>query len=598
MDLNQIERLLLHGAHFTREQREVIQARGRINVVAGPGSGKTTVLAAKVLLLMSNRQPEDKGICCITHTNVAVNEILTRLKVGGIDEVKYPNFVGTIQSFMDTFLGRMAFAKILPGVSMKLLDEDKYLERYEKKFRRAAKTYPENYSVPKPSKNSCELVISADGSFRFVNTNYANQSNINKACKWLLQDGITSYDDLKSMASWYLKKHEPELRSAFGERFSYLMLDEAQDTSRIQFEIINGLTRSPDLNVQRFGDPYQSLYTIYGTETEDSWKPNDEVPQFLTKEISETTRFGSQIAGLVRDVCMEEYPKFHSCQQKGTFPKYFLTYRTGEELKAKHTRLIESASSADSNFEALRKTDAIVGVMHADVNKIDSDHLKTSSNQRGRRETVKEIYDLIVELLAHTTNVSHVEEVQRLREDTDGEEELAVVIQKLMDGQLTVDQLCNHLIKLINLDSSLIENFKQDCERLDYSVGHLKSEPKHTQNTNSYMHREFATVHSIKGETQRSTLLVLDSCVHFKNGKSAWENEINKFFYFTFPYLIGERPAFSENVEVKKFQQDCLKLAYVALSRPQYLAAIAIPENDLDADKREKLLSHGWVEVK
>ncbi|WP_239085617.1 UvrD-helicase domain-containing protein [Lacticaseibacillus paracasei] len=80
----QIESILLHGAHFTAEQREVIQAIGRIDVVAGPGSGKTTVLAAKVLRLLTTRNYEDKGICCITHTNVAVKEILARLKLAGV----------------------------------------------------------------------------------------------------------------------------------------------------------------------------------------------------------------------------------------------------------------------------------------------------------------------------------------------------------------------------------------------------------------------------------------------------------------------------------------------------------------------------------
>lgn len=76
-----------------------------VDVAACPGSGKTTVLLAK-LKLLADRMPFQKGsgICVLSHTNVAVNEIKTKLSDYADILMSYPNYVGTIQSFIDQFV--------------------------------------------------------------------------------------------------------------------------------------------------------------------------------------------------------------------------------------------------------------------------------------------------------------------------------------------------------------------------------------------------------------------------------------------------------------------------------------------------------------
>ncbi|MEC0304056.1 UvrD-helicase domain-containing protein, partial [Terribacillus saccharophilus] len=54
-------RILPPGCDFFDQQKEVISAGGSIDVVAGPGSGKTTVLIAKCGLLMNNLVKSNKG---------------------------------------------------------------------------------------------------------------------------------------------------------------------------------------------------------------------------------------------------------------------------------------------------------------------------------------------------------------------------------------------------------------------------------------------------------------------------------------------------------------------------------------------------------
>lgn len=83
----------------------IIKEDSSCYVQACPGSGKTTALLAK-LVILANRMPlpEGKGVCVLTHTNVAIDEI--KAKLGQKAEVlfKYPNFFGTIQTFLHKYV--------------------------------------------------------------------------------------------------------------------------------------------------------------------------------------------------------------------------------------------------------------------------------------------------------------------------------------------------------------------------------------------------------------------------------------------------------------------------------------------------------------
>ena len=94
-----------HGAHFPEDARNVIRCWHSTDVAACPGSGKTTVLLAK-LKLLADRMPLENGagVCVLSHTNVAVDEIRNRLSEYADKLLGYPNYIGTIQSFVDKFV--------------------------------------------------------------------------------------------------------------------------------------------------------------------------------------------------------------------------------------------------------------------------------------------------------------------------------------------------------------------------------------------------------------------------------------------------------------------------------------------------------------
>ena len=87
------------------ERMNIINYWNSCDVVACPGSGKTTVLLAK-LLLLAKRMPfkDGRGICVLTHTNIAIDQIKHTLGNKADVLFEHPNFFGTIQSFIDRFL--------------------------------------------------------------------------------------------------------------------------------------------------------------------------------------------------------------------------------------------------------------------------------------------------------------------------------------------------------------------------------------------------------------------------------------------------------------------------------------------------------------
>lgn len=105
-DIEEIERLF-GDVKFDDERRQILKHMESTDIQAFPGSGKTTVLVAKLAILAKKWPYTDKGICVLSHTNVARDEIEGRIGNTDIGRLllSYPHFIGTVHSFFDTFVG-------------------------------------------------------------------------------------------------------------------------------------------------------------------------------------------------------------------------------------------------------------------------------------------------------------------------------------------------------------------------------------------------------------------------------------------------------------------------------------------------------------
>lgn len=120
--------------HFSAEKIAVIKSNDSKDVVACPGSGKTTTLLAK-LAILATRMPleEGKGVCVLTHTNVAIDEIKSKLQSQADVLFSYPNYFGTIQGFVDKYLAIPYFNSI-NEIPISAIDDNKAIALMYKEF--------------------------------------------------------------------------------------------------------------------------------------------------------------------------------------------------------------------------------------------------------------------------------------------------------------------------------------------------------------------------------------------------------------------------------------------------------------------------------
>ena len=143
-EIKSVERLLLPtGCVFPDDAKAVIRCWHSTDVVACPGSGKTTVVLAKLKLLADRMPlPNNAGICVLSHTNVAVDTIKTKMADYARKLMGYPNYVGTIQSFIDQFVTmpylKRKFGKLVQAVDARTYSEHLYKIIFSGRYRELA----------------------------------------------------------------------------------------------------------------------------------------------------------------------------------------------------------------------------------------------------------------------------------------------------------------------------------------------------------------------------------------------------------------------------------------------------------------------------
>ena len=131
-DIEKVEQKF--GLTFDEESREFIKCLESKDIKACPGAGKTTSLVAK-LDILSNYMPfeDNSGILVLTHTNVAVDEIKSKLGTNAQKVLGYPNHVGTFQSFINKYLAIPMYIKIY-GRRPERIDSEKFYLLFQKQF--------------------------------------------------------------------------------------------------------------------------------------------------------------------------------------------------------------------------------------------------------------------------------------------------------------------------------------------------------------------------------------------------------------------------------------------------------------------------------
>lgn len=301
-DVEWVEQLLklptgaFSGEYDNNARRDVLKSLDSIDVEACPGSGKTTLVVAKLAILARKWNSRISGLCVLSHTNVARNEIEKRLSGGEVGRklLNYPHFVGTIHAFVNEFLAIPWLRS--NGFNIKAIDDSICLSyRWNRllgntRYTLANRHYGANVLKIKDEHYGVGIL-----SFGEETPSY---QNIRKVCKQSSKDGYFCHDEMLIWSKLLLEQ-SPEIIVAIRCRFPFLFIDEVQDDSEPQSFLLAKLFHNGECPVvrQRFGDSNQAIYQPDNQqEVETDCFPD----QDIRIEIPNSHRFHQQIADLVK----------------------------------------------------------------------------------------------------------------------------------------------------------------------------------------------------------------------------------------------------------------------------------------------------------
>ena len=251
------------------QSEAVMHGEGPMLVVAGPGSGKTRVIAYRIAHLICEQNIPPENIIAITFTNKAANEMKERiaklLAENGIDTNAVSRmWISTFHSACNRILRshapKVGFTRSFHIYDQKdsetaIVETCVSLGMDRKTARGRLAEIQKKISAAKNSLAEVEGNGNSEFDDRRIYLAYQEYLAVNDAM---------DFDDLL-VKTWELFKSHPKVLESYQKKFHYILVDEYQDTNKPQNEIAIMLA-SPDNNICVVGDPDQSIYKFRGAD--------------------------------------------------------------------------------------------------------------------------------------------------------------------------------------------------------------------------------------------------------------------------------------------------------------------------------------------
>ncbi|WP_382159650.1 UvrD-helicase domain-containing protein [Hydrogenophaga sp. ANAO-22] len=260
---------LLAGLNAEQSAAVLLPAEHAL-ILAGAGSGKTRVLTTRIAWLLQSGQVSPGGILAVTFTNKAAKEMMTRLSAMLPINVR-GMWIGTFHGLCNRFLRAHHKLANLPATFQILDTQDQLsaIKRLCKQFNVDDERYPPKQiqyfiSGCKEDGQRPRDVPARDEETRKKIELYALYE---EQCQ---REGVVDFGELMLRSYEVLRDNDP-VREHYQRRFRHILIDEFQDTNRLQYAWIKmfsappleGLT-SPGNAVFAVGDDDQSIYAFRG----------------------------------------------------------------------------------------------------------------------------------------------------------------------------------------------------------------------------------------------------------------------------------------------------------------------------------------------
>jgi DNA helicase-2/ATP-dependent DNA helicase PcrA len=285
----------------------VTSVNGPHLIIAGAGTGKTRTITYRVAYLVELGVPPE-SILLLTFTRRAAAEMLRRAAIL-LDSRCEKVSGGTFHSFANLILRQYApllhyessFTILDQGDAedvVNLLRTTMKLDTRERRFPRK-QTLFEIFSKSANTQQSIYALLKEE--YPHFEEDLEDILALHKAYELYKADhNLMDYDDLLLHLRKLLRDHDP-VRAALARRYTYLMVDEYQDTNRIQAEIVK-LLASPHGNVMVVGDDSQSIYSFRGATIRNILEFPEEFPGCTIIKQEENYRSTQPILNLTNEI--------------------------------------------------------------------------------------------------------------------------------------------------------------------------------------------------------------------------------------------------------------------------------------------------------
>jgi DNA helicase-2/ATP-dependent DNA helicase PcrA len=255
--------LSLHLEHLNPEQLAAVTLpEGHALILAGAGSGKTRVLTTRIAWLLKAGAVSPSGVLAVTFTNKAAREMLARL---GAMLALNPRgmWIGTFHGLCNRMLRAHHREAGLPR-EFQILDSQDQLAAVKRLLRsmnadqdRFPPRDVQYFIMGKKEEGlrAGDVPLADDTTRRYVELYAA----YDEQCQ---REGVVDFAELLLRSFELLSRHEP-LREHYRARFRHVLVDEFQDTNKLQYRWLK-LLAGPATSLFAVGDDDQSIYAFRG----------------------------------------------------------------------------------------------------------------------------------------------------------------------------------------------------------------------------------------------------------------------------------------------------------------------------------------------
>lgn len=564
---------------LTEEQKNFLASDGKVVLCACPGSGKTHIVAQKLLQYIKKWNRPHQGVAVLSFTNVASEEIerqTAELIPGGFD-ISYPHYVGTLDSFVNNYI-MLRFGYLMmdephrPTIAIK----DVF-------------TLPYGYWRGECRRKGCVDSIH-DFKWGIDGKLYRNKElveclpNANRKhppcyeCKQaLLKRGFVFQSEVSALSYLLIKKY-PSIAKAIATRFPIILLDEAQDTSKEQMAILDQICNSGLESMYLVGDPDQSIYE-WRNATPECFKEKMGNPNWVTMPLTINFRSSQLICNATKVFAktLENSKPSLACgiyanhQQK---PILLLYENSMEESKDKITKRFFTLCT-ENNIEAspdniaivtrsriYEETD-IVGLWKSKEIEFFAQSAYewfAGSRKKAYELCQKAIYSMCIGEL-RDINISISVDIEALMPYESWRTKIIEVLIRLPNINTPINNWVANMKTILVETLPIIGLFMREGNAIDNIIKIKSRDQKNPTFKIIPLHRflesknrtnhTLSSIHGVKGETYDALLLLVES----RTGKTITPSFLN----------TGD------------LDTELMRIAYVAMTRPRKLLVVCMP---------------------